>query len=172
MDCRLICSIVCIAALSGPGLAQTTAASDSTENSAEPYTLRINASRPNSLVLAMHELGFRAKLTEDGQGDPKIESGASGVNFSIYFYGCDDDNGGCQDVLFSTSFNFRNGFKEKPINDWNEGKVIGAAFLDDENDPGIQHFVAGINDMSLESFDRTMERWEVALDDFQDFINW
>lgn len=139
---------------------------------ADPETMTIHAGDPASVVAALHELGFRAKLTEDEQGDPKIKSAASGVSFSVYFYACDDDHTNCRDLLLYTIFNYEDGFTARPINDWNEDKVIGAAFLDEENDPGLQHFIAGVYDMNLESFERTMIRWEAILDEFTEFIDW
>lgn len=132
----------------------------------------ISASEPQTVVAALQDWGVRAKLETDNQGDPKITSAVSGVNFAIYFYGCDDDNTGCQDLLLSAGFDKSEGHTGEPINNWNEDTIVGAAYLDDENDPNIQHFVAGVHNMNTASFERTMERWELALGDFLNYIDW
>ncbi len=137
---------------------------------AEPVL--INASDPPSIVAALHDLGFRAKLTEDRQGDPKIETAASGRSFAIYFYGCKEDHTDCRDLLLFAIFDYQDGFTSKPINDWNRTNLLGAAFLDKEGDPAVQHFVAGVQDISLQSFERMMLRWELVLGEFMEFIDW
>lgn len=48
------------------------------------------ASDPQSVVQALQAEGYKAALGKSSQtGNPKIESAASGYNYTIYFYECE-----------------------------------------------------------------------------------
>lgn len=131
----------------------------------------VTAAVPDTLVNALQDLGYKAVLEADNRGDPKIKSSTGGVNYSIYFYGC-TDNIQCKDVIFTAGFATDDDPTHEALNSWNETKLLGAAYLDDDGDPNIEHFVAGLDGMSRTSFERTVQRWTVALDQFTDFIDW
>jgi hypothetical protein len=61
------------------------------------------ASDPEGVVAALQAEGYKAQLSKDNVGDPKIESSASGYDFTIYFYGCKDNNA-CNSLRFAVSF--------------------------------------------------------------------
>ncbi len=52
-------------------------------------TNMICASDPQTVVDALQREGYRAKLNTDSIGDPMISSAATGYNFDIFFYGCE-----------------------------------------------------------------------------------
>ena len=58
------------------------------------------------------------------------------------------------------------------MNDWNLNKRIGQAFVDDEKDPIIQHYLVNVDGMSRESFEITFEYWVDTVSDFTDYIGW
>ena len=63
----------------------------------------VSAHDPQSVVSTLQDMGYRATLDTDSGGDPKVLSALNGINFSIYFYGC-QDNAACRDLQFSSGF--------------------------------------------------------------------
>ncbi|MCZ7675781.1 MAG: YbjN domain-containing protein [Roseovarius sp.] len=131
----------------------------------------VSAAYPESIAAALLKGGYKAEITTDSAGDPLIKSAASGWNYQIVFYGC-EDNRACQDVMFAAGFDMENGMAIKSINSWNENKLLGRAYLDDEDDPHLVHFVAGMDGMPAPAFERLIERWETSLGEFAEYIGW
>jgi hypothetical protein len=147
---------VCVAALlcaAAPASAQTISAAD-----------------PKGVAAAMQAAGYRAQLTTDGVGDPKIESSAEGVNYSLYFYGC-SGGAGCTSLLFQAGFDLQDGASMDMMNVWNKDRLIGAAWLDHEDDPFIEHFVTTVGGLTPENFAEVLRLWSVAIADFKAHID-
>lgn len=132
----------------------------------------VSAHYPETIVDALRDAGYKAVLTVDDVGDPKISSAASGVSYSIWFYGCDDENARCTDVQFVAGFDLSTPFDPGPINDWNRSNTIGQAYLDEDGDPYVQHYVVALDGLSRQGFDLLLRRWEIALSDFRALIDW
>ena len=63
----------------------------------------VQATNPMTVVQALQSGGYRAVLGRDEQGDPKIDSGAGGTNFIIYFFDCTNGRD-CRAVQFHSSY--------------------------------------------------------------------
>jgi hypothetical protein len=131
----------------------------------------MGAANPAGLVATLQAEGYRASLTTDGGGDPKIESSTSGVNFLIYFYGC-TNNTNCQDLQFAAGFDKNEPLSASHMNEWNRTKFVGSAHIDDEGDPHIEMFVPGMAEMSISTLKRALGRWDSALGQFKTHIGW
>ena len=131
----------------------------------------VDARDPQTIVAALQDLGYRAALGTDAVGDPMIESAASGVDFTVFFYGC-TDGAGCQDLQFYQGFITDRVWTAEDLNPWNRDKLMGQAYVDDEGDPRISFFVAGVTDMRRATFDRVVDSWELGLSEFLEFIDW
>jgi len=132
----------------------------------------VSAHYPQSIVDALRDSGYKAVLRSDDVGDPKIDSAASGVSYSIWFYGCDDANARCTDVQFVAGFDLAAPFDPAPINDWNRSNNIGTAYLDEEGDPFIRHHIVALDGYPRPAFDSFVSMWERALADFKVLIGW
>ena len=132
----------------------------------------VSAAWPESVVNALQDRGYRATLTTDDYGDPKIESATGGVNFSIYFYGCDDAGQACRHLQFSSGFDLPDGLSHYSANSWNTEKLVGSVSVDEEMDPFIRHFLVSVDGMSRSSFDAFLDMWDDALAEFTDYIDW
>lgn len=132
----------------------------------------VSASNPSSIADAIRDMGYRADVDTDSYGDPEINSAANGVNFTIFFYRCDDRGEDCEDIQFSAGFDLNDGISMRSVNSWNDQKAVGRAFVDDEDDPYLQHYVVGVDGMSRYVFEKTFYRWVDVLDEFTDFIDW
>ena len=84
------------------------------------------------------EQGYRAQVTVDGVGDPLVRTTMSGITVNIYFYNCNDEQTGCEDIQFSAGFDLEDGLSQDKVEEWNEDKLYGTAYLDDENDPFVK----------------------------------
>lgn len=98
---------------------------------------QVVAKDPQTIVKALQDQGFTAKLGTDSQGDPMITSAYSGSTFHIYFYNC-ADNKDCATVQFHSSYDFDEALPLEKFNEWNSRKRFTRAFLDPEKDPVIQ----------------------------------
>lgn len=132
----------------------------------------VSAAWPESLVSALQDAGYRARLTRDGHGDPKIESAVAGADFEIFFYGCDMSGAACTDVQFIAGFDLAAGISVQAANSWNREKLMGEAYVDEEGDPFIEYFLPGLDGMSRHSFNAILDRWETALSEFTAYIDW
>ena len=97
----------------------------------------VRAQDPNTLVSALHEAGYTAKLSTDKVGDPLITSAVSGSTFQIFFYNCKDHKN-CATVQFHSGYDFTTAPSLELINEWNRTNRFGRAFLDKENDPILE----------------------------------
>lgn len=127
----------------------------------------VSASDPAGIAKAMQNLGYRATLEKDSEGDPIIRSAATGTNFSVWFYGCDDDNGDCTGINFSTGFDLEDGATMETINTWNRDRLVGYSYLDDESDPYLQFFVVTNGGISQDALASILARWETSVADFK-----
>lgn len=150
-----------------PALAESTTTSTTT-----PASVNIMASNPEQVAAALQTFGYRAELTKDDQGDPKIKSSAGGANFSVYFYGC-EKNVDCTSIQLSAGFDLEKGTTLEVVNDWNANKRFGKVYMDDEKDPYIEMDIemdgAGIPE---DTFRMNMETWDKIVADFQTHIDW
>ena len=132
---------------------------------------QISAADPAAIVAEMQRLGYRAELTTDDGGDPKIKSAAGGANFSIYFYGCESGKD-CTSIQFSAGFDKANGLDLAVANDWNTRKRYGKVYLDDERDPYIEMDIDMEGGIRTELFADNLGIWDRMLSDFKKHIDW
>ena len=132
----------------------------------------VSAAYPETVVNAIQTMGYKAELTVDSYGDPLVRSASEGVNFSLNFYGCDDDGNDCQHLQFSVAFDVVGGMDYLSMNAWNRETTMGKAFLDEESDPVLQHYMIAVDGMSGDVFQESFEFWTSTLSDFTDYIDW
>jgi len=116
-------------------------------------------------------MGYRAELDTDSGGDPRVGSAIEGIDYRFWFYGC-KDNQNCTGWNLLACFDVNDGLSMSKVNNWNQNKLVGRVFVDEENDPCIDYFVAAEGGLSSVTFERVLERWEVAIDEFKDHIGW
>ena len=131
----------------------------------------LRAESPAAIAALMQEMGYRAELTTDSQGDPKIESAASGANFTVYFYGCKGGRN-CNSIQFSSGFDAVDGVEMNVVNDWNRHNRFGQVSLDETNDPFIEMDIAMQGGLPRDLFKENLSIWDNMLADFQRHIDW
>jgi hypothetical protein len=126
----------------------------------------VSAENPAQLVSIIQALGFQARLEKDSVGDPLIRSSSSGVDFSIYFYGC-SKNARCQSLQFIAGYDLANGTTLPTLDEWNEEKRFASAYLDDEDDPFLQMDMNTEGGITQENFEKTFDLWQSLKGEFE-----
>lgn len=97
----------------------------------------VRAQQPETLIAALQEAGYAAKLETDGAGDPMISSGVGGTQFKVFFYNCTDHKA-CATVQFHSGYTVKKRVELTQINEWNRTQRFGRAHLDGKGDPILQ----------------------------------
>ena len=132
----------------------------------------ITGEDPQLIANLLQDWGYKARLSNDDQGNPQIDSAISGINYQIYFYGCTNGQA-CNAVQFSAGFNLDQGLGMDVVNDWHNKKRYTHVYLDENNDPwlamDINLYGGGITTATLQDY---VYLWESLVNDFKVQINW
>jgi hypothetical protein len=134
-----------------------------------PQVEIVDATTPDRLAAILQEMGYRADLGTDNQGDPLITTAFSGITTSLYFYSC-TDGADCKVIQFSAGFDLTEGISDTAINEWNRNKLFGTSYRDDDSDPWLKQTInlqAGVTPANVRHW---VEWWEVAIGQFKDHI--
>jgi hypothetical protein len=152
-------------------IALLAAASTATARSpAEGNNQIVDGSDPAALVDIIQDLGYRATLEVDGEGDPLIRSSVGGTQFALVFYGCSELHDGCQILLFKAGYELNDKVGMDVINQWNATRLFGRAYLDDVSDPWIELVLNMQGGVTRTQFEKTFEWWETSVGEFEDEI--
>lgn len=132
----------------------------------------VAASDPESVLQAIRAHGHKAKLEHDSEGYPIIHVTRAGINYAVYFYGCDGNPADCRDLQFSSGFDVEPALTDAWANAWNRQWVAGRAEIDEEGDPRLTYFVTTGSGLPEEHFQEIMQVWDVTLDGFMEDIGW
>lgn len=130
----------------------------------------IDATDPQLLVRIIQDLGYRASLETDSQGDPLIRSSVGGTEFAVVFYGCSQQHDNCQILLFKAGYELNTRVGMELINQWNASRLFGRAYLDEVSDPWIELVLNVQGGVSRTQFEKTFEWWETSVGEFEDEI--
>jgi hypothetical protein len=113
--------------------------------------------------------GLAAELEQGGEAG-KIISAVAGARFELLSVNC---NGAkrCTEFLFVAGFDLADGFPLERINAWNADAIAGRAFLDEENDPFLDHVISVSGPRDHGAFREGLYLWEAAVGEFVDFID-
>jgi hypothetical protein len=127
---------------------------------------------PGSVVRALQDGGYAAKLGVDKVGDPMITSGVGGTTFQIFFYNCTDHKA-CATIQFQSAYHVTPAVNLDAVNQWNRDKRFARAYLDHDNDPVLAMDVdlddGGVTPLL---FVDNIEFWESLLPDFEKRIGY
>lgn len=122
----------------------------------------------DEVAAALRDKGYKAEITKDAEGDPKVESGADGTPFAVAFYDC--KNSRCAWVQFVAAFDLKNGLTYSDINAWNRKNRFGKGHLDDEMDPFLEYGVDFEVGATTEAVGNAIEVWAAVLPIFKTHV--
>jgi len=130
----------------------------------------VDGGNPEALVSIIQDLGYRAQLDVDADGDPMIRSSVGGTQFAVVFYGCSEHHDDCQILLFKARYELDSKVGMSVINQWNASRLFGRAYLDDVSDPWLELVLNVHGGVTRQQFENTFEWWETSIGEFEDEI--
>jgi len=127
------------------------------------------ASDPQSVVRALQKAGYKAELSKDARGDPKINSAANGYDFVVYFYDC-KDNVHCAALQFSVQFVDDGKNTPELANKWNKNKRFVQMAVTDDDDLTISYDVTTLGGLNQANFADVVDWWQTMLGELRRFF--
>ncbi len=129
----------------------------------------ICASDPATVVQALQESGYKAKLDKDSGGDPMVSSSASGYDFDIMFYGCKNHKQ-CDSLQMRVSFEKDGANTPLLANKWNSDKRFSQAYISDKGSFVVDYDVTTAGGLTKANFADVVDWWSVTLGNLKTFF--
>ncbi|MEV4933882.1 YbjN domain-containing protein [Sphingobium sp. LMA1-1-1.1] len=130
----------------------------------------ICASDPQTVVQALQAAGYKALLSKSKQtGNPKIESAASGYDYSIFFYECEQTRH-CGSLQFQVSFEDDGGNTPELANKWNKDKRFAQMSVWDDGSLAVAYDVTTVGGLNQKNFEDVIDWWTVMLGEASKFF--
>ncbi len=159
------------AAVFGLGIFLMTVASGARAKDTEPCAKgMVCASDPKSIVAALQDEGFKAKLETGSDGDPKISTAANGYNYTVHFYGC-EKGAQCDSIQLYSGFKSEDDNTPAYANAWNVKKRFITMSAEDDKSLNLRYDVSTVGGLNKRNFADVIDWWSVMLGDFADFVD-
>lgn len=136
-----------------------------------PGTTMLKAGDPAMVARYLNQLGYRAKLTKDGEGDPKIETGLGGYNVGLYFYGC-TKGANCTSMQLQTGIGADHKLSAADVNQFNRRFRFVNLSLDDDQDPALSYDIpSGASGLSGDAFQQAVNIFEEQINRVDKLLN-
>lgn len=126
----------------------------------------------DDMVLILSDMGFPAEITENN-GNKFISLKISGFNVRIIFYSEQKENQ-YQTLMFISYYTVEDmPFREKVdlANSWNEEKLFGKAFVDSDEDFGIDMSVSLEGGITREALEARVILYRTVINGFTKYID-
>jgi hypothetical protein len=107
-----------------------------------------------------------ARMERGSNGDDYIAASIDGINYAVDVYNCDPD---CADLSFTASFEME-GVGIDLMNQWNQTRRFGKAYIREDGDAVIQIAINTRYGVPVETFRDDLVWWETVLEDYVSFI--
>lgn len=131
----------------------------------------LTGANPFAFVTTIRDEGYKAELSEDDNGNPKIEGRMGRSNYTIYFLGCEDSQG-CNSIQFSAGYGKPEGWPIAEVNAWNRAWRYGKAHVDDEGNPYLKYDINTDYGVTRASFADSLDIWRILVAEFEQAIDW
>lgn len=116
--------------------------------------------------------GATVEVSTDSVGDPNLKVEYYGNDFSVYYYGC-DNNTNCDAVQFFSGYQTDGSVRLAKINEWNAENRFVRGYISDEGAARIEMDVLlADHGISPDDFAQAVSIWTRAMQDFEEFIGW
>jgi len=127
------------------------------------------ASKPDTVVKALQDAGYKAKIDKNDDGDTMITSAAAGYNFDMILLGC-ELHALCDSIQFTITFTKDNSMTPEMANDWNSDKRFAQAAIIKDGRFGLYYDVSTKNGLSAANFADVLKRWDQSLGSLDPFF--
>jgi len=132
----------------------------------------VSAGDPASVAAALQQRGLKTEITQDDRGFPRIMSSSRGVNWSVYFFGCEDGGANCTSIQFGSGFNTPAPVPLEQVNTWNRQRRYGKVYLGEVQGIFIEYDVEMGGGLTPANMQEVLTNWDGILALFLDYINW
>jgi hypothetical protein len=122
----------------------------------------VDAARPQSVVSAMQQAGYRATLETSKSGKPVIRSAANGSEFTVMFDDCNAQNGACKSLAFVAWYKAKPGWTLQRMNQWNDEKKFLRAYIDKDGDVATDYWMTTVGGLTDANFKDALD-WFVVI---------
>ena len=120
----------------------------------------------DAVLALVEEQGLSGEITDSANHTANVSIGEN--TFGVDGYNC--SGGGCTEFLFSIGYDLENGFPLEKINEWNSTRLGGRAWLDDENDPWVDHVISLSGPDDRGAFEEGFLLWMDVIYTFEEFL--
>ncbi len=132
----------------------------------------VYATDAGSIARFFADEGAEVETTTDNVGDPKLRVDYYGNEFSVYYYGC-EDNRNCDAVQFFSGYQTDGSVRLSTINEWNMENRFVRSYVSAEGSARIEMDIfMGRDGISADDFARQVSMWSRGMKDFEEFIGW
>ena len=148
-----------LAALAATALAPTVAGA-TTSGAAT-----VSAIKPDGVAVALQNLGYKAELAKDANGDPLINTDIGGWQAALLFYECNEKtHDGCQSLQFVANFTPEKKFTADDAVRFNRNTRFASVSLDKDQSVMMTWDVVTGKGIDLEVFSNAVDMFRSAMD--------
>ena len=148
-----------LAALAATALAQTVAGATTSG------AVTVSAVKPDGVAVALQNLGYKAELAKDANGDPLINTDIGGWQAALLFYECNEKtHDGCQSLQFVANFTPEKKFTADDAVRFNRNTRFASVSLDKDQSVMMTWDVVTGKGIDLEVFSNAVDMFRSAMD--------
>jgi Putative bacterial sensory transduction regulator len=130
----------------------------------------ICASKPETVVSALQDAGYKAKLSKDNGGDPMVTSSAAGYDFDIFFYGC-VENKQCDSLQMKISFVKDPANTPALADKWNNKWRFSQSYINGKGLFVTAYDVTTVGGLTNANFASMIDWWSITLGNLKTFFD-
>ena len=125
----------------------------------------VSAVKPDSVAVALQNLGYNAELAKDANGDPLINTDIGGWQAALLFYECNEKtHDGCQSLQFVANFTPEKKFTADDAVRFNRNTRFASVSLDKDQSVMMTWDVVTGKGIDLEVFSNAVDMFRSAMD--------
>lgn len=125
----------------------------------------VTAVKPDSVAVALQNLGYKAELAKDANGDPLINTDIGGWQAALLFYECNEKtHDGCQSLQFVANFTPEKKFTADDAVRFNRNTRFASVSLDKDQSVMMTWDVVTGKGIDLEVFSNAVDMFRSAMD--------
>lgn len=125
----------------------------------------VSAIKPDGVAVALQNLGYKAELAKDANGDPLINTDIGGWQAALLFYECNEKtHDGCQSLQFVANFTPEKKFTADDAVRFNRNTRFASVSLDKDQSVMMTWDVVTGKGIDLEVFSNAVDMFRSAMD--------